>query len=133
MDKKYLSKIIAQDERSLQMISALCSEAKVKAKEIKYLPKNSIFLLSLKRFSVETENKNLSINSILKFDFVNSCRAKNINISNKDLELEFLTIDIYKNKEQFEISLIFDKNRIIELKSEIIECNLEDQNQSNAI
>ena len=131
--KKYLSKIIAQDERSLQMISALCSEAKVKAEEIRYLPKNSIFLLSLKRLSVETENKNLSINSILKFDFVNSCRSKNINISNKDLELEFLTIDIYKNKEQFEISLVFDKNRIIELKSEIIECNLEDQNQSNAI
>ena len=130
--KKYLSKIIAQDERSLQMISALCSEAKVKAEEIRYLPKNSIFLLSLKRLSVETENKNLSINSILKFDFVNSCRSKNINISNKDLELQLLNIDIYKNKEQFEISLIFDKNRIIELKSEIIECNLEDQPQSNA-
>ena len=129
--KKYLSKIIAQDEHSLQMISALCSEAKVKAEEIKYLPKNSIFLLSLKRFSVETENKNLSINSILKFDFVNSCRAKNINITNKDLELEFLTIDIYKNKDQFEIRLVFDKNRIIELKSEIIECQLQDQNQSN--
>ena len=130
--KKYLSKIIAQDERSLQMISALCSEAKVKAEEIRYLPKNSIFLLSLKRLSVETENKNLSINSILKFDFVNSCRSKNINISNKDLELQLLNINIYKNKEQFEISLIFDKNRIIELKSEIIECNFEDQNQSNA-
>ena len=131
--KKYLSKIIAQDERSLQMISALCSEAKVKAEEIRYLPKNSIFLLSLKRLSVETENKNLSINSILKFDFINSCRSKNINISNKDLELQLLNINIYKNNEQFEISLIFDKNRIIELKSEIIECNLEDQNQSNAI
>ena len=130
--KKYLSKIIAQDEHSLQMISALCSEAKVKAEEIKYLPKNGIFLLSLKRLSVETENKNLSINSILKFDFVNSCRSKNINISNKDLELQLLNINIYKNKEQFEISLIFDKNRIIELKSEIIECNFEDQNQSNA-
>ena len=130
--KKYLSKIIAQDEHSLQMISTLCSEAKVKAKEIKYLPKNSIFLLSLKRLSVETENKNLSINSILKFDFVNSCRSKNINISNKDLELQLLNINIYKNNEQFEISLIFDKNRIIELKSEIIECNLEDQPQSNA-
>jgi len=129
--KKYLSKIIAQDERGLQMISALCSEAKVKAEEIRYLPKNSIFLLSLKRLSVETENKNLSINSILKFDFVNSCRSKNINISNKDLELQLLNINIYKNKEQFEISLIFDKNRIIELKSEIIECKLEDQNLSN--
>ena len=129
--KKYLSKIIAQDEHSLQMISALCSEAKVKVEKIKYLPKNSFFLLSLKRSSVETENKNLLINSILKFDFINSCRSKNINISNKDLELELLTIDIYKNKEQFEISLIFDKNRIIELKSEIIECKLEDQNLSN--
>ena len=37
--KKYLSKIIAQDEAGLQMISACVSKAKVKASEIKYLPK----------------------------------------------------------------------------------------------
>ena len=53
MNKKYLAKIIAQDESGIQMISALASEAKVKISGIKYLPKNNIFLLSMLRFSKE--------------------------------------------------------------------------------
>ena len=36
-EKKYLAKIIAKDEQGLQLISACCSEAKVKQSEIKYL------------------------------------------------------------------------------------------------
>ena len=47
MDKKFLKKIIAQSPEDLQIISACCSEAKVKISDIKYLPSNKIFLLSL--------------------------------------------------------------------------------------
>ena len=35
--KKYLTKIIATDNEGLQMISACCSNAKVKISEIKFL------------------------------------------------------------------------------------------------
>ena len=45
MDKKFLKKIIAQSQEDLQIISALCSEAKVKINNIKYLPSNKIFLM----------------------------------------------------------------------------------------
>ena len=130
--KKYLSRIIAQDEAGLQMISACASKAKVKTSEIKYLPKNKVFLLSLERFGKETGNKDLIIKSIIKFDFVNSCRAKNINPNDEDSILKLLTINFFKNEGKFDLQLIFDNNKIIELKSEIIECVLEDQNRKTA-
>ena len=129
--KKYLSRIIAQDEAGLQMISACVSKAKVKTSEIKYLPKNKIFLLSLERFGKETGNENLIIKSIIKFDFVNFCRAKNINPNDEDSVLKLLAINFFKNEGRFDIQLVFDNNKIIELKSEIIECVLEDQNKKN--
>ena len=47
MDKKFLKKIIAQSPEDLQMISACCSEGKVKISDIKYLPSNKIFLISI--------------------------------------------------------------------------------------
>ena len=70
MDKKYLSKIIATDNEGLQVISACCSGAEVKVNEIKYLQKNKVFLLSLKRSKVETEEQDKKITSICKFEFV---------------------------------------------------------------
>ena len=70
MDKKFLKKIIAQSPEDLQIISACCSEAKVKTSEIKYLPSNKIFLLSLLRLDKENEhNKNL-IKSVIKLEFI---------------------------------------------------------------
>ena len=47
--KKYLAKIIANDNEGLQVISACCAGAKVKVSNIKYLKSNKIFLLSVER------------------------------------------------------------------------------------
>ena len=76
MSKKFLKKIIAQSPEDLQIISACCSEAKVKLKEIKYLSYNKIFLLSLSRFNKEEKNKKKLINSIVKFEFVHSSKSR---------------------------------------------------------
>ena len=46
MERKFLKKIIAQTPEDLQIISACCSESKVKISEIKYLSDNKIFILS---------------------------------------------------------------------------------------
>ena len=56
MNRKYLSKIIANDNEGLQMISACCAGAEVKVTDIKYLQKNKVFLLYLKRSKIETKN-----------------------------------------------------------------------------
>ena len=129
MIKRYLAKIIAKDSQGLQLISAYCSGAKVKIAEIKYLPKNKIFLLSLKRPSKESDKNNFKINSICKFEFVDSVKSKNVNQNNLNLVLELFTIDLLKNKENCEINLIFSNNEYITLSTEIVEATLEDQNK----
>tara|TARA_B100001057_G_scaffold349735_1_gene351196 strand:- start:321 stop:716 length:396 start_codon:yes stop_codon:yes gene_type:complete len=129
MDKKYLAKIIATDNEGLQMISTYCAGAKVKISEIKFLKSNKIFLLSIKRAKIESGQENKEINSICKFDFIDEVKSKNINQKNKDLILELIGIDFLKNKDEYEINLIFNNNSHISLKSETIEVRLEDQNE----
>ena len=129
MEKKYLSKIIAIDNEGLQMISACCAKAEIKVSDIKYLQKNKVFLLSLRRDKIETENKGKKVNSICKFEFVDSVKSKNIDQGNVDQKLELITIDYLKNNNNYEISLIFTNNAYITLSTEIIEVTLDDQNR----
>ena len=131
MDKKFLKKIIAQSPEDLQIISACCAEAKVKISEIKYLPSSKIFLISLLRLNKENENNKSSIKSIIKFEFIDSSKSKNISQNNQNMLLELLAIDIFKRKNNFEIILLFSKNRFITLTSEIIEATLEDLKLEN--
>ena len=126
---KYLAKIIAMDQEGLQMISACSSGAKVKIADIKYLSANKVFLLSIERTLVETGQDLKKINSICRFDFVDKVRSKNINQSKKDLVLELIGIDYLKNKDDYEINLIFNNNSHIVLTTETIEARLEDQNE----
>ena len=129
MSKKYLAQIIATDNEGLQMISACSTGAKVKVENIKYLASNKVFLLSIERTKLETDEKNKKINSICRFDFVDKVKSKNIDQFDKKIILELIGIDYLKNKEDYEINLIFDKNKHIVLTTETIEVRLEDQNE----
>ena len=129
MKKKYLSKIIANDNEGLQMISACCAGAEIKINNIKYLQKNKVFLLSLKRSKIETENEGKKVNSICKFEFVDNVKSKNIKQDDIDQKLELITIDYLKKNNNYEISLIFTNNAYITLSTEIIEITLDDQNK----
>ena len=129
MKKKYLSKIIANDNEGLQMISACCAGSEIKVSEIKYLQTNKVFLLSLKRTKIETENEGKKVNSICKFEFVDSVKSKNIKQDDVDQKLELITMDYLKNNDNYEISLIFTNNAYITLSTEIIEVTLDDQNK----
>ena len=131
MDKKFFKKIIAQSPEDLQIISACCSEAKVKTSEIKFLPSNKIFLLSLLRFDKENENNKKSIHSIIKFEFIESTKSKNIDQNSPKILMELIAIDVFKRELNFEITLLFSKNRFITLSSEVIEVTLEDQKLKN--
>ena len=126
---KYLAKIIASDQEGLQMISVCTAGAKVKVADIKYLASNKVFLLSMERSRVEADQKSKKINSICRFDFVDKVKSKNINQSNQEIVLELIGIDYLKNKDNFEINLIFSNNALIVLTMEAIEVRLEDQNE----
>ena len=126
----FLKKIIAQSPEDLQIISAICAESKVKISEIKYLPSSKIFLISILRTDKENKKDGL-INSIIKFEFIENSKSKNIDQLNKDLRLDLLTIDIFKKEDIYEILLLFSKNRIITLSTEVIDVTLEDQKINN--
>ncbi len=126
---KYLAKIIASDHEGLQMISACSSGAKVKIADIKYLASNKVFLLSIERTKVESDQQNKKINSICRFDFVDKVRSKNIDQSNQEIVLELIGIDYLKNNDVYEINLMFSNNAYIALTTETIEARLEDQSE----
>ena len=128
--KKYFAKIIAKDPNGLQVISAYCSEAKIKVEEIKFLKKNKIFLLLLERINKEKEN-NEKIRSICKFEFIDSVKSKNIDQKEKNSFLQLLTINLFKTGENYEITLLFQENAFISLFTEVLEVTLEDQNKLN--
>ena len=126
MTKKYLKKIIAQNSDDLRTISAICSEALVNQAEIKYLKKNKVFLIPIERLHKEdNKNKNV-IRSIIKFDYIDASKSKNIDLNNKDKTLKMLAIDIFKKDQNYEIVLLFFNNEAITLTSEVIEVTLED-------
>ena len=129
-EKKYLAKIIAKDPNGIQVISACCSEAKVKVEEIKFLKKNKIFLLLIERLNKEKDKKE-KIKSICKFEFVDFVKSKNIDQNNKDNILELMAINLFKVEEKFEITLLFKNNAFITLLTEVLEVTLEDQNKLN--
>ena len=127
MMSKYLAKILGNDQESLRMIAALSSGAKVKVSDIKYLASNKVFLLSVERMSKENEQDEKKINSILRWDFISKVKSKNIDQSKQENVLELLSIDYLKNKDDYEIILIFNNNAQIVLSSDTLECRLEDQ------
>ena len=78
---------------------------------------------------METDNEDKKVNSICKFEFVDSVKSKNIKQDDVNQKLELVTMDFLKNNNNYEISLIFTNNTYITLSTEIIEVTLDDQNK----
>ena len=126
---EYRPQIIASDLDGLQVVSACSTGAKVRVAEIKFLLSNKVFLLSIERTKIETDQEDKRINSILRFDNVLKVKSKNIDQNNKDLVIELMAIDYLKNNNDYEINLMFENNAHISLAVEALEILLEDQNE----
>ena len=131
MVKKYFKKIIAQSPQDLQVISACCEGGKIKVDEIKYLPKNKIFLFLINRIAREKENSKEKVKSIVKFEYIEKSKSKNIDLGEVETLVELVAINLFKNNENYEITLLFSNNGIITLSAEIVEAVLEDQYINN--
>ena len=126
---EYRPQIIASDLDGLQVVSAACSSGKVRVADIKYLLSNKVFLLSIERTKIETDQEDKRINSVLRFNNVLKVKSKNIDQNNKELEIELMAIDYLKNNNDYEINLMFENNVHILLEVEALEILLEDQNE----
>ena len=126
-------KLIGKNIEDLKIISAYCQDSIVKIKDIVYLKENKIFIMMLSRFMWEDIEKGVfrnykRIKSVLKFNFIESVLAKNINQQQKNRNLELLAIKSnYNQNNLYDINLIFSGNSIILLKSEEIDVILDDQ------
>ena len=89
MDKQFLKKITCQSAEDLPYISALVSEGKIKSSELKYLPKNRIFLFLVERLNKEKQESKKKINSIIKFAYIISAKQKTLNFPIKMKYLNF--------------------------------------------
>ena len=126
---EYRPQIIASDLEGLQVVSAACSSGKVRVADIKYLLSNKVFLLSIERTKIETDQEDKRINSVLRFNNVLKVKSKNIHQNKKELEIELMAIDYLKNNNDYEINLMFENNVHILLEVEALEILLEDQNE----
>ena len=126
---EYRPQIIASDVDGLQVVSACSAGAKVRVADIKFLLSNKVFLLSIERTKIETNQEDKRINSILRFDNVLKVKSKNIDQNNKELVIELMAIDYLKNNNDYEINLMFENNVHISLVVEALEVLLEDQNE----
>ena len=126
---EYRPQIIASDLDGLQVVSACSTGAKVRVADIKFLLSNKIFLLSIERTKIETNQEDKRINSILRFETVVKVKSKNIDQNNKELVIELMAIDYLKNNNDYEINLMFENNVHISLVVEALEILLEDQNE----
>ena len=131
MKKRFFKKIIAQTPEDLRLIAALCSDSLTVSNKIKYLKDNKIFLIPIERPLNELGKKNKKIESILKFEYIEKSKSKNIIQDNDNKILKLITIDIFKKNNNFEISLLFSDNAVINLETEIIEATLEDFKKVN--
>ena len=125
--------LIGKNIEDLKTISAYSQDSIVKIKDIVYLKENKIFIVMLSRFMWEDLEKGVfrnykRIKSVLKFNFIESVLAKNINQQQKNRNLELLAIKSnYNQNNLYDTSLIFSGNNIILLKSEEIDVMLDDQ------
>jgi len=129
-------KLLATSDDDLRVIAAHLQDAIVSVKDIASLKKNRIFLIQLNRFMWEDVEKgvfrkNKRIRTILKFDNVTSVLAKNININDNKIFLDFLTIEsnLLPDK-SYEIKIIFSGDSVIKIKAEVIDVTLDDQGSS---
>ena len=126
---EYRPQIIASDLDGLQVVSACSTGAKVRVADVKFLLSNKVFLLSIERTKIETNQEDKRVNSILIFDNVLKVKSKNIDQNNKELVIELMAIDYLKNNNDYEINLMFENNVHISLVVEALEILLEDQNE----
>ena len=131
MSKENL-KLNATSEEDLKVISAHLQDSITQVKNIAHLKKNRIFIIQLNRFMWEDVEKgvfrrNKRVVSVLKFENVVNAYSKNLNQKNEDRFLDFLAIESkFLSDKNYEIKLNFAGNILIKLKTEVIECFLED-------
>lgn len=127
-----LLKLVALDERDLEVVSAHVQDATVRVGDIEYRAAAKRFAVAMNRFAWETKKgfirpKYERRRSILHFDRVLSAKLFGISRDKKDDVLELLAVRFAAAQEPVgTIELTFAGNTAIRLEVEVIEARLTD-------
>ena len=136
LDNQGNLKLLARDEKDLNIFSAYLQDAVIVAQDIKFLIKNKTFVCIFNRFMWEDAEHgvfrdNRRVRSALVFNGVLNAKYKNINPKKKTIILEFLAIEAIKLKnENYNLKLIFSGGGVISIETEFINSTLEDFSNS---
>ena len=128
-------KLVAKTKDDISVLSAHLQDSIVNVSDIAKLEKNKILLIQLNRFMWEDVEKgvfrkNKRIRTILKFENVLKVFSKNIDQTQKDKFLDFLTIETNQMPDNnYEMKIVFAGDSIIKVLSEVIEVTLDDQGE----
>ena len=129
-------KLVAKTKDDISVLSAHLQDSIVNVSDIAKLEKNKILLIQLNRFMWEDVEKgvfrkNKRIRTILKFENVLKVFSKNIDQTQKDKFLDFLTIETNLMPDNnYEMKIVFAGDSIIRIISEVIEVTLDDQGEA---
>ena len=129
-------KLVAKTIDDISVLSAHLQDSIVNVSDIAKLEKNKILLIQLNRFMWEDVEKgvfrkNKRIRTILKFENVLKVFSKNIDQTQKDKFLDFLTIETNQMPDNnYEMKIVFAGDSIIRIISEVIEVTLDDQGEA---
>tara|TARA_B100002051_G_C16342366_1_gene442329 strand:+ start:133 stop:576 length:444 start_codon:yes stop_codon:yes gene_type:complete len=129
-------KLVAKTKDDISVLSAHLQDSIVNVSDIAKLEKNKILLIQLNRFMWEDVEKgvfrkNKRIRTILKFENVLKVFSKNIDQTQKDKFLDFLTIETNLMPDNnYEMKIVFAGDSVIRVISEVIEVTLDDQGVS---
>jgi|TARA_B100001079_G_C16158271_1_gene403012 hypothetical protein len=129
-------KLNATSDEDLRVVSAHLQDSITQVGNIVHLKKNKMFLIQFNRFMWEDVEKgvfrkNRRVQSVLKFENILDVYSKNLNQKKKDRFLNFLAIESkYLSDKNYEITLHFAGDILIEIKAEVIDCFLDDQGES---
>lgn len=120
-------KLIAFDEKDLEIVSSLTQDAVILPTEIKFDAAAKHFIVPMRRYAWEN-SKEASVrkSSVLRFINVLQVQSKGFQVGHDSRALSLLSINVSVMNEQYLLSLIFADKVSILLSVEALEVELRD-------
>jgi hypothetical protein len=124
-------KLVALDKDDIEVVSAHVQDARVRVGDILWQPRDHRFVMALNRFdwmtAIDAKADYRRCRTALRFERVLACQCRGLDQSNKDAELNLLTVEfIERDSPAGNVTLTFSGGGVIRLDVECLEAELAD-------
>jgi hypothetical protein len=124
-------KLVALDKDDIEVVSAHVQDARVRVGDILWQLRDHRFVMALNRFdwmtAIDAKADYRRCRTALRFERVLACQCRGLDQSNKDAELNLLTVEfIERDSPAGNVTLTFSGGGVIRLDVECLEAELAD-------